>query len=85
MLFFAFWLFFITFTESGRVYGCGANGESQLGITSEDSQNVNSPQVLEKLPEVRYKVLSAGTDHSLALTGKYLNITVYYICKFQSE
>jgi alpha-tubulin suppressor-like RCC1 family protein len=57
----------ILFTESGKLYSFGANGEGQLGV--EDSPASNVPKCIDSLVEQQYRMLAAGADHSVALTG----------------
>ncbi|XP_002730519.1 X-linked retinitis pigmentosa GTPase regulator-like, partial [Saccoglossus kowalevskii] len=55
----------IVCTKAGRLYSFGAGSDGQLGTG--DAQCATSPQLIN-LPEQKYKLLSAGTDHSAALT-----------------
>lgn len=61
-------LFFVV--ESGKIYSFGANGEGQLGL-GDTEMSVSSPQEVESLNNKDIKMLSAGTEHSAALTGNY--------------
>ncbi|KAI8520526.1 hypothetical protein Bbelb_002800 [Branchiostoma belcheri] len=54
-------------TEDGKLYAFGNNGESQLGVTS--MQTSPSPVLVESMTAQNIIALSAGTDHSAALTG----------------
>ena len=51
------------------MFSFGANGEGQLGVG--DTTDHHTPQCIEDLPETKYKMLAAGTDHSMVLTGRY--------------
>ena len=46
----------------------GANGEGQCGLGVTDS-SITSPQIVEALDNLDIKMLSAGTEHAVALTG----------------
>ena len=51
----------------GNIYTYGGNGEGQLGVP--DLTRTHIPQHVSTLPPATYKMLSAGCDHSMALTG----------------
>jgi len=55
------------FTEAGKLFSFGANGEGQLGV--EDSPASNVPKCIDHLNTQQYRMLAAGADHSVALTG----------------
>ncbi|XP_078001556.1 X-linked retinitis pigmentosa GTPase regulator-like isoform X2 [Glandiceps talaboti] len=57
----------IVSTKAGKLYAFGAGSDGQLGTG--DAQGSTSPQLIGSLPEQDYKHLSAGTDHSAALTS----------------
>lgn len=57
----------MSFTESGKIYSFGANGEGQLGV--DDSPNSNVPKCIDSIGDQDYSMLAAGTEHSVALTG----------------
>ncbi|XP_074645213.1 uncharacterized protein LOC141901680 isoform X3 [Tubulanus polymorphus] len=57
-------------TESGNLYGCGANNDGQLGLDEEDGNNTSVPVCIRSFDQQNYKQLSAGTDHSAALTDE---------------
>ena len=54
--------------ESGRLFAFGSNVDSQLGI--EGVQSCADPQAIESIETQQWKMLSAGSEHSLALTGQ---------------
>ncbi|CAH1230080.1 RPGR [Branchiostoma lanceolatum] len=54
-------------TEDGKLYAFGNNGETQLGVTG--MQTSPSPVLVESMTAQNIIALSAGTDHSAALTG----------------
>ena len=56
------------------MFSFGANGEGQLGVG--DTTDHHTPQCIEDLPETKYKMLAAGTDHSMVLTGRRINVQV---------
>lgn len=58
-----------SYSESRKVYAFGNNSEGQLGITESNSPNVPAPSQVQ-LPTVTVKMMSAGNDHSVLLTGK---------------
>ncbi|KAG1651691.1 X-linked retinitis pigmentosa GTPase regulator [Nymphon striatum] len=53
-------------TDSGKVFAFGSNTDGQLGIS--ETSTTQNPTVIIDLPEVQYKLLSAGVEHSAALT-----------------
>ncbi|XP_076372479.1 X-linked retinitis pigmentosa GTPase regulator-like [Tachypleus tridentatus] len=53
----------------GGVYGFGANGERQLGITS-DQPTCLEPVHIKELDGVDIKMICAGAEHSMALTDR---------------
>ncbi|XP_054724760.1 X-linked retinitis pigmentosa GTPase regulator-like [Uloborus diversus] len=56
-------------TDGGHVYAFGSNSEGQLG--SADEQPVHdAPVRVQGLEGITIKMLSAGADHSMALTDK---------------
>ena len=54
--------------EWGKMHAFGANGEGQCGLGVTDS-SITSPQIVEALDNLDIKMLSAGTEHAVALTG----------------
>ena len=50
------------------MHAFGANGEGQCGLGVTDS-SITSPQIVEALDNLDIKMLSAGTEHAVALTG----------------
>ena len=54
--------------ESGNIYTFGANSEGQLGVEGVTESNV--PKHVKTLDPTPYKMLAAGCDHSMALTGE---------------
>ena len=56
-------------TESGSIYTFGANGEGQLGV--EDISDSHTPVCVDTLDRAAWRMLAAGCDHSVALTGQY--------------
>ena len=68
---------------SGKVFGFGNNGDGQLGLGNSNSQNVVSPALVQ-LPTIgsEVKMMSAGNDHSMLLTGMFL-CTIYFDCFLQ--
>ena len=59
---------FSSISESGKLFSFGANSEGQLGI--ENCSSSNEPKEITAISTHKYKQLSAGADHSAALTGK---------------
>ena len=62
----------ISFLESGKLYSFGNNGDGQLGIGSSgtDVQNQSTPKAIDTVNDtLTWNMLSAGNDHSVALTG----------------
>ena len=57
--------------ESGKLYSFGSNNDGQLGLGVKDDK-VCSPTLINSLGEQRYQMLSAGMDHSAALTGRWI-------------
>ena len=55
--------------DSGKLFSFGNNGEGQLGIGSTDGQNQRKPIQVEGMQSERIKMLSAGNEQSVALTG----------------
>ncbi|XP_022244595.1 X-linked retinitis pigmentosa GTPase regulator-like [Limulus polyphemus] len=53
----------------GGVYGFGANGERQLGITS-DQPSFLEPVHVKELDGIDIKMICAGAEHSMALTDR---------------
>ncbi|KAK6187712.1 hypothetical protein SNE40_005676 [Patella caerulea] len=53
-------------SESGYLYSCGSNSESQLGL--KEVRQVDKPQCINGVEPQQYKMLSCGADHSVALT-----------------
>ena len=68
------------FSESGKVYSFGANGEGQCGLGDAET-SVTTPHVVEALQNLDIKMLSAGTEHSAALTGQLL----VYLCSIRQH
>ncbi|XP_064473019.1 X-linked retinitis pigmentosa GTPase regulator-like isoform X2 [Ornithodoros turicata] len=56
-------------TDDSKVYGFGMNTEHQLGLNSKEDQHVD-PVVIEQLNNLQIKQLTAGAEHSVALTDK---------------
>ena len=52
--------------ESGYIYSFGCNSESQLGLSKTESF-YNTPQKINSLPSLNWRMLSAGAGHSCAL------------------
>ena len=67
-------------SESGHLYSFGNNGEAQLGIGTSVGQNNSTPMCLKSLEPMTFKMLAAGTDHSVALTGR---VPLYLIAVFE--
>lgn len=65
--------------EEGNIYSFGSNSEGQLGIA--DAPDQYAPRHVVSLEPANYKMLTAGSDSSMALTGLYASlprsITVY--------
>ncbi|KAK7494796.1 hypothetical protein BaRGS_00013923, partial [Batillaria attramentaria] len=53
-------------TESGKIYTFGANNDGQLGIDGLTS--TDTPKHVDSLEDTQYKMVAAGSDHSMALT-----------------
>ena len=68
-----------TVSESGNIYTFGANGEGQLGVEEVTESNV--PKHVETLDPTPYKMLAAGCDHTMALTGQwcFLSFSLYLL------
>lgn len=54
-------------SESGHIYSFGSNSDGQLGYEGVTDQYL--PKHIESLRPTKYKILSAGADNSVALTG----------------
>ena len=54
------------------MHAFGANGEGQCGLGVTES-SITSPQIVEALDNLDIKMLSAGTEHVVALTGIFSN------------
>lgn len=50
------------------MYGFGNNGDRQLGIVT-SNQMCNAPVEITDIDAENIKMLSAGNEHSMALTG----------------
>ena len=57
-------------SESGRLYGFGANNDGQVG-NGEEKDKVPKPVHLSTLEDQPFAMLAAGSEHSAALTGKF--------------
>ncbi|KAH9525595.1 hypothetical protein Btru_001785 [Bulinus truncatus] len=53
-------------TETGHIYSFGNHADGQLGYKTSTDQHI--PKRIESLPPTKYKMLSAGSDSSVALT-----------------
>ena len=56
--------------ERGRLYSFGANGDAQLGLDSNASEDrVLHPTLVHLPKQTKIRTLSAGAYHSAYLTG----------------
>lgn len=62
-------LIFLYVSDSGKLYGFGANGEGQLGLP-EDADRVCVPKCINLPTHSTIKMVAAGAEHSVLLTGK---------------
>ena len=53
-------------TTDGRIYTCGNNENSQLGL--KDTHSRYSPTIIDELSSYRFKDIACGYYHTLALT-----------------
>ena len=73
-------VFFLFTTDSGHIYSFGSNSEGQLGI--KDVSDLHLPKCIESLESAEYKMLAAGSDSSVALTGIKCELFILRIRSF---
>lgn len=63
---------FSSFLESNKIFACGSNNDCQLGteLTNGSDHSVIPVQTTQLSEKIR--LLTAGSQHSAALTGAYL-------------
>ena len=62
----------VLLTEGGEVYSWGKNEHGQLGINGNQPQSQLLPCYLNSLRKKRISFIACGGDHSLAVSGKFI-------------